>query len=128
MRPHVDELRRIGVDPYVIGSGTPDEARDFQRHVQAENVPIYVDQELKSYVAAGWKRSAVATLHPSTWLRGMKSMLKHRQRKTAGDPWQLGGAKIVKPGTHVTWSFRSETGGHHPTIAQILDEARKAVA
>lgn len=128
LRPHVEELRAIGVDAYVIGSGTPAQARDFQRHLQAESVPILVDEKLASYRAAGWKRSATATLHPSTWWRGMKSMIQHPQRKTAGDPWQLGGAMIVRPDGEVTWRFLSETGGHHPPLPLILDEARKAVA
>jgi hypothetical protein len=128
LRPHVEELRTIGVEPSVIGSGTPQEARDFQRHLQAESLPVLVDQELVSYAAAGWIRSATATMHPSSWWRGVKSMIAHPQRKTAGDPWQLGGAMIIRPGGEVTWSFRSETGGHHPSIATLVDEARKAVA
>ena len=129
LRPHVDELRTIGVDPYVIGSGTPAEARDFQRHLHAENVPIYVDQSLSSYRAAGLKRSATATLAPSSWWRGLKSMIAHPQRKTAGDPWQLGGAMIRKPGRpESSYFFRSESGGHHPPIAELLDAARRAVA
>ena len=127
LRPHVDELRAIGVEPFVIGSGTPAEARDFQRHVHAESVPVLVDRKLASYRAAGWKRSMGATLHPSSWLHGIKSFVKHPQRKTAGDPWQLGGAMLVRDGD-IRWSFKSETGGHHPTIATLVDEARKAVA
>jgi hypothetical protein len=127
LRPHVDELRDIGVDPYVIGSGTPEEAKKFQRHLHAASVPVLVDQPLASYRAAGWKRSMGATLHPSSWLHGIKAMIKHPQRKTAGDPWQLGGAMIVRPDGNVTWSFKSETGGHHPSTAQLIDEARKAV-
>ena len=128
LRPHVEELRSIGVEPYVIGSGTPAEARDFQRHLHAESVPVLVDQKLASYAAAGWKRSATATMHPSSWWRGLKSMIAHPQRKTAGDPWQLGGAMIVRRDGEVTFRFRSETGGHHPAIATLVDEARKAVA
>ena len=128
LRPHVDELRAIGVDPYVIGSGTPAEARDFQRHVHVESLPVLVDQPLASYAAAGWKRSAAATLHPKSWLHGVKSMIAHPQRKTAGDPWQLGGAMIVRPDGAVTFRYRSETGGDHPAVATLVDEARKAVA
>lgn len=127
LRPHVDELRAIGVEPYVIGSGTPIQARDFQRHVKAESLPVLVDQPLASYRAAGWKRSMGATLHPSSWLHGIKSFVKHPQRKTAGDPWQLGGAMIIRDGD-IRWSFKSETGGHHPSVATLVDEARKAVA
>jgi hypothetical protein len=128
LRPHVDELRALGVEPYVIGSGTPAEARDFQRHVHAESLPVLVDQPLASYAAASWKRSAAATLHPKSWLHGLKSMIAHPQRKTAGDPWQLGGAMIVRPGGAVTFRYRSETGGDHPAVATLVDEARKAVA
>ena len=126
MRPHVEELRAIGVDPYVIGSGTPAQAKKFQRHLEAEAIPVLVDQPLATYRAAGWKRSMGATLHPSSWLHGIKSFMKHPQRKTAGDPWQLGGAMIVRPDGEVRWSFKSQTGGHHPPIAQLIDEARKA--
>ncbi len=128
LRPHVGELRTIAVEPYVIGSGTPAQARDFQRHLQAESLPILVDQALASYRAAGWKRSMGATLHPSSWLHGVKSYLKHPQRTTAGDPWQLGGAMIIRRDGEVTWRFKSETGGHHPPLVTLLDEARKAVA
>jgi len=126
LRPHADELRAIGVDPYVIGSGTPDEASAFVRHVKAESIPVLVDQPLATYRAAGWKRSMGATLHPSSWLHGIKAMIKHPQRKTAGDPWQLGGAMIVRPDGDVRWSFKSEAGGHHPAIATLIDEAHKA--
>jgi hypothetical protein len=128
LRPHVDELRTIGVEPYVIGSGTPAEARDFQLHLHAESVPVLVDPALVTYQAAGFKRSMGATLHPSSWLHGIKSMIAHPQRKTAGDPWQLGGAMIIRPDGEIPWSFRSETGGHHPPLAQLLDEARKSAA
>jgi hypothetical protein len=128
LRPHVDELRALGVEPWVIGSGTPAEAREFQRHVHAESLPVLVDQKLATYQAAGWKRSMGATLHPSSWLHGIKSMIAHPQRKTAGDPWQLGGAMIVRPDGEVTWSFKSEAGGHHPPVATLVAEARKAVA
>ncbi|HEX6838663.1 MAG TPA: peroxiredoxin-like family protein [Polyangia bacterium] len=126
LRPHVDDLRALGVEPYVIGSGTPAQARDFQRHVHAESLPVLVDQKLASYAAAGWKRSMAATMHPKSWLHGMKSMIAHPQRKTAGDPWQLGGALIVRRDGEVTFRYRSETGGDHPAIAVLLDEARKA--
>jgi hypothetical protein len=128
LRPHVDELRALGVEPWVIGSGTPAEAREFQRHVHAESLPVLVDQKLATYQAAGWKRSMGATLHPSSWLHGIKSMIAHPQRKTAGDPWQLGGAMIIRPDGEVTWSFKSEAGGHHPPVATLVAEARKAVA
>jgi hypothetical protein len=128
LRPHVDELRRIGVEPCVIGSGTPAEARAFQQRLEAETLPILVDEELTSYTAAGLKRSVTGTLSPKSWLKGAKAMIAHPQKKTAGDPWQLGGAMIVRSDGEVTWRFASGHSGDHPAIATLLDEARKAVA
>lgn len=128
LRPHVDELRNLGVDPCVIGSGTPAEARDFQRHIHAEELPVVVDQPLASYRAAGMKRSVFRTMHPKSWARGIKAMIAHPQRRTAGDPWQLGGAMIVRRDGEVTYRFVSDAAGDHPSVATLLDEARKAVA
>jgi len=128
LRPHVDELRTLGVEPWVIGSGTPAEARDFQQHIHAESIPVVVDQALASYRAAGMKRSVFRTLHPKSWARGIKAMIAHPQRRTAGDPWQLGGAMIVRPDGDVRWRYVSDAAGDHPAVATLLDEARKAVA
>ena len=128
LRPHVNELRGTGVDPVVIGSGTPAQARDFQQHVHAEELPVVVDQALASYRAAGMKRSVFRTFHPKSWLKGVKSMIAHPQRRTAGDPWQLGGAMIVRPDSEITYHFVSDAAGDHPPIATLVDEARKAGA
>ena len=128
LRPHADELKQLGVDPWVVGSGTPAEARDFQEHIHAENVPVVVDQALASYRAAGMKRSMFRTLHPKSWARGIKAMIAHPQRRTAGDPWQLGGVMIVRSDGDVTYRYISDAGGDHPAVATLLDDARKAVA
>jgi hypothetical protein len=128
LRPHVEELRAMGVEPFVIGSGTPAEAALFVAQQHTESLPVFSDEALTSYRAAELKRSLGATLHPRTWWKGIKSFVKHPQGKTAGDPWQLGGAMIVKPGGDVTWRFASAVAGDHPAIATLLDEARKAVA
>jgi hypothetical protein len=124
----MEELRAIGVEPFVIGSGTPAQAALFAGQMHAESVPIFSDEALASYRAAELKRSLGATLHPRTWLKGIKSYFKHPQGKTAGDPWQLGGAMIVKRDGDITWRFASAVSGDHPAIATLLDEARKAVA
>jgi len=128
LRPHARELRQLGVEPFVVGSGTPAQARDFQRHIEAEEIPVVVDQALASYRAAGMKRSVFRTMHPKSWWKGMKSMIAHPQRRTAGDPWQLGGAMIVRPDGDVTYHFVSDAAGDHPPVATLLDEARKAGA
>lgn len=128
LRPHVDELRAIGVEPYVIGSGSPAQARQFQDKLDARALPIFSDEPLASYRAAGWKRAVSATLSPRSAIKYVKAFVRHKQGRTMGDPWQIGGAMIVRPDGEVTWRFASEYGGHHPAVATLVDEARKAVA
>jgi alkyl-hydroperoxide reductase/thiol specific antioxidant family protein len=126
LRPHVEELRAAGVDPWVVGSGTPAQARDFQRHIHAEDVPVVVDEQLVPYRAAGMKRSVFRTFHPKSWWKGVKSMIAHPQRRTAGDPFQLGGVMIVRPDGQVRYHYVSDAAGDHPPVATLVDEARKA--
>jgi hypothetical protein len=128
LRPHVAELKQIGVSVHVVGSGTPAQARAFQEHIHAEDVPVVVDPPRASFRAAGMKRSVFRTMHPKSWLRGIKAMTAHPQQRTAGDPWQLGGAMIVRPSGDVRYHFVSDSAGDHPAVATLLDEARKAVA
>jgi hypothetical protein len=128
LRPHVPTLRRLGVDPYVIGSGSPSQARRFQQKMQAFELPIFSDRSRATYRAAGWKRSAVATmLKPASWLRGIKLVGRFWQGRTQGDPWQLGGALVIRPDGETVWRFQSEASGDHPTIAALEDAARRAV-
>jgi hypothetical protein len=128
LRPHVDELRRIGVEPHVIGSGTPPQAQQFVDRMHTGDLPIWSDAPLASYRAAGLKRSVVGTmLTPSSWVKGLKVAFRYRQGLTLGDPWQLGGALLARPDGTATWKYVSQASGDHPELAQMLDEARRAV-
>jgi peroxiredoxin len=128
-RPHVEELRRLGVSPYVIGNGTPDEAHQFAELLQTDDLPILSDQRRVTYRAMGFRRSMMATMmNPATWLRGLQIALKHRQGKLMGDPWQLGGAAVIRPDGSEVWRYVSESSGDHPTIAALTAAARAAVA
>jgi hypothetical protein len=127
LRPHVDDLRKAGVEPYVIGSGTPAQARDFAELVDVAGiVPILCDEKLASYRAMGMKRSLLATLSLRAVGNYVRSFKKFKQGKTMGDPWQLGGAAIIKPPGDITYKYISQFGGDHPDPALLVDEARKA--
>lgn len=128
LRPHVAEIRALGVEPYVIGSGSPEQARKFQEHLDARELPIFSDEKLASYKAAGWKRAVTATLSPRSALKYVKAFARHKQGKTMGDPWQIGGALLITRDGEIAWRFASEYGGHHPAVATLVDEARKAAA
>ena len=128
-RPHVEPLRALGVSPYVIGNGTPEEAHQFAELLDTGDLPILSDQRRVTYRAMGFHRSLVDTmLKPSTWLRGLKIAFKHRQGKLMGDPWQLGGAAAIRRDGSEVWRYVSTSGGDHPTIAALDAAARAAVA
>ena len=127
MRPHVDDLRKAGVEPYVIGSGTPAQARDFARLVEVDGVlPILSDEKLASYRAAGMKRTMLGTLSLRAVGNYVRSYKQFKQGKTMGDPWQLGGAFIVTPAGDITYAHVGQYGGDHPDPALLVAEARKA--
>jgi hypothetical protein len=129
LRPHVQRLRELGVEPYVIGSGSSSQAKRFQQKLEAFALPILSDESRATYRAAGWKRSAVATmLNPKTWARGLKLVGKFWQGRTEGDPWQLGGALVIRPDGQTVYRFASAESGDHPTIAALEDAARRAGA
>jgi hypothetical protein len=129
LRPHVQALRQSGVEPYVIGSGTPAQGQEFARLLELDGtLPILSDAKLTSYRAAGFKRSLVSTLslrHIAAYVRAFK---KFKQGRTQGDPWQLGGALIVTPAGEVVFAYRSGESGDHPDPAQLVDAARKLSA
>jgi hypothetical protein len=129
LRPHVQALRQAGVEPYVIGSGTPEQARTFAERVEVAGVlPILSDTKLASYRAAGMKRSVTATLSPRHIIQYVRAFKKYKQGKTQGDPWQLGGAYIVRPSGEVAFSYIGQRGGDHPDPARLVDAARKTAA
>jgi hypothetical protein len=126
-RPHVQTFRELGVEPYVIGSGSASQARRFQQKMEAFALPILSDEPRASYRAAGWKRSAAATmLSPKSWLRGLKIAGKYWQGRTEGDPWQLGGALVIRPDGSTVYRFASNESGDHPSLAALTDAARRA--
>ena len=50
----------------------------------------------------------------------------HRQRKTAGDPWQLGGTLVVAPGDRLLYAWRNRTAYDDAPIAEVLAALRHA--
>lgn len=97
LRPHVDELLKHGARLAVIGNGWPAMAKAFaSRAGLPESVTLLTDPTRQSYLAAGLKRGVLLTLGPRGWLPFLRTWKKgFRQGRTAGDPWQQGGAVVV---------------------------------
>ena len=55
------------------------------------------------------KSTLAAALAEAIAARGLRVALQYRQGATMGDPWQLGGALLVRPDGEVRWRFVSQS-------------------
>ena len=104
MRPRAAEFEQAGAKLAVIGNGWPAMAKAFAEHVR---FPDSV---------------AVLTLfNPAALARFVRATLKgFRQGRTAGDPWQLGGSLVVRPGGKVAFRHVSWGPGDHASADALL--------
>jgi peroxiredoxin len=124
-----DSFDAAGVRLVVIGQGTQDQARDFQRS-QHVDLPLYVDPRRDSYKAAGTKVGTLGELlGPAVVARGLRVVLRDRVRqgRTVGHPAQLGGVMIVKPDGSIPYAHLSEDASDVPPDDEVLAAARAAV-
>lgn len=121
------EFDALGVKGAFISTGLPAMVDDF---VQTYSVkwPVYVDPRRETYRYLGFKRGLLNTLfNPRTLLNGIRAMRSGaRQGKPQGDPWQQGGALVVKKGGEVIYAFASASAGDHPSVNELLDAAKRA--
>jgi peroxiredoxin len=123
-----EKFDEAGVRLAVIGQGSPDQGRDFQRS-QHVDLPLYVDRDRASYRAAGTKVGTLGELlGPSVVARGLRVSLRDgvRQGRTIGHPAQLGGVLIVKPDGSIPYAHMSEDASDVPPNDEVLDAAREA--
>src|SRR5690348_9374656 len=103
-RPHVDEVKRLGLEVAVIGSGAPHFAKAFIEDLKLGDLPIYSDQSLATYAAAGLHRSFGSILHPMAVVKGL-SAIRYKQKKQMGDATQQGGVLIVRPDGSIPYRY-----------------------
>jgi hypothetical protein len=116
-----DAIEARGARLVFIGVGNRRFAEAFRRELGL-TVPLYVDTARNAYRALGMKRGLFATLlSPATW-RSMARAWRggFRQGGVKGDPWQLGGVLVVRPGGHVAYRHLSRAAGDHPPAAEVL--------
>jgi len=131
LRPHALEFEQNGGKLAVVGNGWPAAAKAWAEHVGfPPGVQVLTDPSKKAYDLAGFKRSAALTLlNPRSILRFVRANLHgFRQGRTAGDPWQQGGALVVQPSGKVTYRYVSFGPGDHPSPAALVDALRRARA
>jgi hypothetical protein len=120
LRDRIGDIRARGAELVVVGNGSPHFAAAF-REEQGLDCPLLIDPELHAYRAAGLRRGRVEALSPRLPLHALRALLSgHRQRGIQGDPWQLGGTFVIRPGGALTYRHVSSDAGDHPPIEAIL--------
>jgi NAD(P)-dependent dehydrogenase (short-subunit alcohol dehydrogenase family) len=120
LRDRVDDFRARGAELAIVGNGAPNFATAFREDFDLD-CPLLVDPELRAYRAAGMRRGRVELLSPRLPLNALRALRSgSRQTGVQGDPWQLGGVFVIRPGGELTYRYLSREAGDHPPIEQIL--------
>ncbi|MCJ8502217.1 AhpC/TSA family protein [Desulfatitalea sp. M08but] len=119
----VAELDEAGVALAAIGSGTPEQAREFMAKFKFPG-EMYVDPSLSVYKAFGLERGFWKTLGPASVGRGLKAMTRgFRQGGSAGDLWQQGGLFVLGPGQQLLFQHRNPAAGKQADLNAVLAAA-----
>jgi peroxiredoxin len=114
-------IEAAGVQPIVIGNGTPLMAEAFAEETGLA-VPLYTNPGREVYAALGTKRPGrLALLNPLIYWRGFLAVLRgFLPKRVQGDAAQLGGVFLVRPGGEMPYAYRSDLAGDHPSAAELL--------
>jgi dehydrogenase/reductase SDR family protein 12 len=120
LRDYLPEIRRRGAELVIVGNGSPYFAASFREELRLD-CPVLVDPELTAYRAAGLRRGRVEILSPRVPLNAVRALWRGaRQQGVHGDPWQLGGMFVIRPGGEVVYRHVSREAGDHPPIEDVL--------
>lgn len=126
-----EEFEAAGARLVVIGQGTPEHGREFQRVNHVEGLEILVDRGRESYDAAGAKVATVGELlGPKVVAKGTISSLRTRlpQMATKGHPAQLGGVLLALPDGTIPYAHLARDASDNPPNAEVLAAVREATA
>lgn len=129
LRPVWREIEAAGVQPVVIGNGTPLMAEAFVEETGLE-VPLYTNPGREVYAALGAKRpGTLALIRPRLYWNGLRAVLRgHLPRRKQGDAAQLGGVFLVRPDGSMPYAYRSDLAGDHPGREELIRVARASQA
>jgi hypothetical protein len=116
-----EAIHARGGELHFVGNGAPHFAAAFVEDLGI-TTPVYVDPTRASYRALGMKRSVLSTLFSGRTLRHALRAMRagFRQGRTQGDPWQLGGVLVVRPGGGVAFRYLSDEAGDHPAAQDVV--------
>jgi NAD(P)-dependent dehydrogenase (short-subunit alcohol dehydrogenase family)/peroxiredoxin len=128
LRDRLPEIRERGAELVIVGNGARHFAEAF-REDQGLDVPVLIDPELRAYRTAGLRRGRVEILSPRLPLHALRALRAgHRQTGVQGDPWQLGGVFVIRPGGALAYRYVSREAGDHPAADEVLEALDDAPA
>lgn len=114
-------IQDAGAEVVVVGSGRPEQARDFASAVGFDG-PIYCDKTLEAYKEAGLKRGVLRTFNPKSMINAVRAFFGgNRQGRTQGDPWQQGGLIFVTPDGKVHFHHADGVAGERPDVPRLIE-------
>jgi peroxiredoxin len=139
-RQHAVELHRArkefeaaGVQLAAIGHGTVEQAAAFRR-VQGVEIPLLVDPDRSTYVAAGTKVATFGELFaPKVVAQGARHTVMSRvkqgnivvhQGRIIGSAAQLGGVLVIAPDGSVRYAHLARNAADTPPAREVLAAAK----
>ena len=121
MRDKMQDIRDRGAELVIVGSGSQYFANAFREDFELD-CPVLIDPELLAFRAAGLRRGRLEALSPKLAFNAVRALRSgSRQTSVQGDPWQLGGVFVIRPGGELLYSYLSREAGDHPPVEAILD-------
>lgn len=121
LRDIQSQLDEANASLFVIGNGTVEHAADTREQLESPFV-FLVDPERVSYRTMGMRKDIRSSLNPRMFFAAFRAWRKgHHQEKTKGDPFQQGGALIVRQGGAVAFEYIGRFAGDHPDPKEIVE-------
>lgn len=131
MRRALPEIRAAGADLVIVGSGRPEQARDFLEATKLERagggVEVFCDEDLTAYRLARMKRGVLRTLGPrAAWnvVRTLARGYLPSGARAQGDPYQQGGLLVVTKAGEIVFHHASDVAGERLPIEEAIAAAR----
>lgn len=126
MRGEREKLGDLGVDLWVVGSGSPAHAQAFAEEHDLRD-RVLTDPSRATYRALGFRRDPSTFLTPRVLSNAARAWGGgFRQGRTKGDPWQQGGVAVVRKDGALEYLHVSEAAGSHAPTDEILAAATRA--
>ena len=120
-----DGIEGLGYRLVVVGNGTPEQLRDFERRFP-EVKSIFTDPDRASYRALDLRHGVGSLMSLGMIANGMRAVRAgHTQGTTAGDPLQQGGVAVFDSSGNQQFIHRDGTAGDSLPADELLGVLRR---